>query len=337
MSTIHFLNVLEGDCNIIQHDSQRISVIDVSNADNKKDSGDEFRKKISSERRAMFQRTQVPFNKIDYKQKESPDNPIDYIKNKLRTNSIFRFIITHPDCDHIDGIKDLYDEFEVINTWDTDNTKQIDLSSSFGGYSKDDWKFYTTIRDGSSGVNRRAYLAGNEQSFFVEDDLKILCPSHALVQKANSTLGDYHDASYVLLFTPPKRNGKSWKIIFAGDSSNESWDYILNNFRTDVSNIDILFAPHHGRGSGRNFDFLKTLNPKVTLLGNASSEHLAYNCYPQTRITNNQAGYVVMDISLDNINFYVKNYEFAENFCKKRDTKTSYNSLLDAWAIGYLN
>lgn len=45
MSTIHFLNVLEGDCNIIQHDSQRISVIDVSNADNKKDSGDEIRKK----------------------------------------------------------------------------------------------------------------------------------------------------------------------------------------------------------------------------------------------------------------------------------------------------
>ncbi len=32
MSTIHFLNVLEGDCNIIQHDSGRITMMDVSNA-----------------------------------------------------------------------------------------------------------------------------------------------------------------------------------------------------------------------------------------------------------------------------------------------------------------
>lgn len=285
----------------------------------------------------MFQRTQVPYNKIDYKQKESPDNPIEYIKNKLQINSIFRFIITHPDCDHIDGIKDLYDEFEVVNTWDTNNTKKIDLNSSFGGYSKDDWKFYTTIRDGSSGINRRTYHAGDDQSFFVEDDLKILCPSQSLVQKANSTTGDYHDASYVLLYTPPKRDGKTWKIIFAGDSSNDSWEYILENFKGDVSNIDILFAPHHGRGSGRNFDFLKTLIPSVTLLGNASSDHLAYNNYPQTRITNNQAGYVIMDINADNINFYVKNYEFARNFCAKRNFVTSYNSSFEAWTIGQLS
>lgn len=34
MSVIHFLNVLEGDCNVIQHDSGRTTVIDVSNAHN---------------------------------------------------------------------------------------------------------------------------------------------------------------------------------------------------------------------------------------------------------------------------------------------------------------
>ena len=32
MSRIHFLNVKEGDCSIIQHYSGRVSVIDVSNA-----------------------------------------------------------------------------------------------------------------------------------------------------------------------------------------------------------------------------------------------------------------------------------------------------------------
>jgi hypothetical protein len=31
MSIIHFLNVLEGDCNIIQHDTARTTVIDICN------------------------------------------------------------------------------------------------------------------------------------------------------------------------------------------------------------------------------------------------------------------------------------------------------------------
>ncbi len=29
---MHFLNLLEGDCNIIEHDSGRLTMIDVSNA-----------------------------------------------------------------------------------------------------------------------------------------------------------------------------------------------------------------------------------------------------------------------------------------------------------------
>ena len=50
MAIIHFLNVLEGDCNIIQHDSGRISVVDVSNAYNKEDTPEEKAAKASRER-----------------------------------------------------------------------------------------------------------------------------------------------------------------------------------------------------------------------------------------------------------------------------------------------
>ena len=41
MATVHFLNVLDGDCNIIQHDSGRITLIDVSNAYNARDTEEE--------------------------------------------------------------------------------------------------------------------------------------------------------------------------------------------------------------------------------------------------------------------------------------------------------
>lgn len=319
MSVVHFLNVLEGDCNIIQHDSGRVSVIDVSNAYNKEDTVEEKAVNASQQRRDMHRRTQVPSDKKDYYQKLAPDNPIEYLRDQLKVSEIFRFIITHPDMDHLDGIRDLYSEFSIGNTWDTDNNKKLDLLSDFAGYNKEDWKFYTDLRDGKYTGTKRLNLYDNEEAdFWKQDNIKILAPSKELVIDANKAGGDIHDLSYVLLYTPPRKNGGHWKIIFAGDSHDSSWNYILTNYKEAVTNIDILFAPHHGRDSDRNYDFLKILNPRVTLFGNASSRHLAYTCYNPTRITNNQAGYVIMEINEEAITFLVKNYEFARDYNAKK-------------------
>lgn len=310
MSVVHFLNVLEGDCNIIQHDSGRISVIDVSNADNNIDTEAEIAKKSSRARRAMHLMT-VPVGKKNYHQKEYPDNPIDYLKNSLGVNQVFRFIITHPDMDHLDGLKDFFDTFEVLNVWDTDNKKEmVDFKS--GGYNKEDWDFYKSIRDGNA-TNRRTYFASNVNKYYDEDSIRILAPTRSLLKEANEC-GDYNDCSYVLLFTPPKKGGKQWKILFAGDSHDKTWDYILEKYNSEVSDIDVLVAPHHGRDSNRSYTFLNTLNPKMTLMGNASSKHLAYNSYTGIKITNNQAGYVILNISPERLGVYVKNQEFANDF-----------------------
>jgi competence protein ComEC len=339
MSTIHFLNVLEGDCNIIQHDSQRISVIDVSNAYDEDDSDEEKAVKSSVTRQSMKGRTGVPSNKTNYRQKENPDNPIDYLR-KLNIPSIFRFIITHPDMDHLDGIRDLYNNFKIFNTWDTENDKVIDLNHFFAGYNKEDWKFYINIRDGKySGSQRLTNYNYNNEQYWPADHLKILCPTKELASQACDTK-NYHDLSYVLLYTPPKKDGGHWKIIFAGDSEDNSWDYIIENYNDEVSNIDILFAPHHGRDSGRKYDFLETLTPSITLFGNASSAHLAYDKYPEIRITNNQAGYVILDINQDRIEILVKHEEFARNFTnnpKRNFGEPSYNSVHEAWVLGQIN
>lgn len=338
MSIIHFLNVLEGDCNIIQHDSGRVSVIDVSNAYDAVDTEEEKAVKASLTRAQMKLRTFVPAHKTNYRQKESPDNPIDYLK-RLNINQIFRFIITHPDMDHLDGIKDLYNNFGVLNTWDTNNDKHIDLNNFFAGYNKDDWKFYTDLRDERVKIGRRLtnYDYNNNQHW-PDDYLKILCPTKLLVQSGNDNKR-YHDLSYVLLYTPPKAGGGTWKILFAGDSEDNSWEYILKNYSEEVRNIDILFAPHHGRDSGRDWEFLKTLTPKVTLFGNASSAHLAYDKYPEIRLTNNQAGYIIMNITKDDINIFVKHEQFAVDFANNSKRKWPYpvyNKNFDAWFLGRL-
>ncbi len=333
MSVIHFLNVLEGDCNIIQHDTNRVTVIDVSNGYNDIDTEEEKAVKASEMRKLMLARTQVPSDKKDYQQKKIPDNPIQYLK-KLNIKNIFRFIITHPDMDHLDGIRDLYTDFDVTNTWDTDNLKYIDPNGNFAGYNKEDWEFYRKLRAGQyTGTGRKTYYATEVNEYYNQDDLKILAPTRTLVKQANDS-GNFNDSSYVLLYTPKKANGGNWKFLFAGDSEDSTWEYILANFKDEVANVDVLFAPHHGRDSGRSYEFLKTVNPKVTLFGNASSKHLAYNCYKPTRITNNQAGYVIFDISESAFTIYVKNYEFARDFCAHRSWgEPPYNAKFQAYGL----
>jgi hypothetical protein len=76
-------------------------VIDVSNAYNDIDTPEELAVKASDERKKMLERTKVPSDKKDYKQKHCPDNPITCLKENITTNDIFRFIITHPDMDHL--------------------------------------------------------------------------------------------------------------------------------------------------------------------------------------------------------------------------------------------
>lgn len=333
MAIIHFLNVLEGDCNIIQHDTGRTTVIDISNGYNDYDTAEEIAVKNSDLRKAMYERTQVPTDKKDYKQKKKPDNPIFYLKEKGIQN-IFRFIVTHPDMDHLDGIKDFFDEFSIANFWDTDNKKEISDKAGSGGYNMEDWKFYKSLRDGKiSPSTRLTYFSNNSNLYYNQDNIEILSPTPSIIKACNEK-GNWNDSSYVILYTPPKANGGNWKILFAGDSEDLTWEHIINNHAEKVKNIDVLFAPHHGRDSNRNFDFLKSLTPTITLFGNANSNHLAYNKYPETRITNNQAGYVILDISTQHISLYVKNAEFAKDFKAKRGLGIpTYNATHKAYFI----
>ena len=119
MPRVHFLNVRNGDCSIIQHVSDRISVIDVNCAFIPAEKAAAIRFSAVNEAKAW---KPVPGN---YDQKSDEDNPIEYLR-KLSVSRIFRFILTHPDMDHLGGVKALFTEFNPINFWDTANTKEIE-------------------------------------------------------------------------------------------------------------------------------------------------------------------------------------------------------------------
>jgi len=288
---LHFLNVKNGDCSIIEHSSGNKTIIDISNG-----------KDCNSSSAMSFESAFMG----NYQQKKNPDNPICYLKN-LNIKSIHRFVLTHPDMDHMDGLKTLFDNFNITNFWDTNNNKSLPIFESF--YNQDDWSFYKKLKS-STKTPKRLYLT-DENNHGEDDGLFILAPSKDIIKKANKT-EKYNELSYVILWIT---NG--FKIMISGDSENLAWEHIIQNYSSFVSDIDILLAPHHGRKSGRDFSFLDVLKPKYTLLGNAKSEHLEYQQYKKygKTITNNQAGNIILEFNTNDkdLDIYVENKKYAED------------------------
>ena len=329
MSRIHFLNVNQGDCSIIEHNSGHVSVIDVCNA---------TPTDVAVQRSAL--RTfaeQHPSVRGDFNQREHLVNPIAYLREH-NIRGIWRYILTHPDMDHMDGIKALFDEYPPVNFWDTDNNKEMDASSwATSPYNQEDWELYKALRDINprNDPKRLALLCGASGSYYNQnengdsggDGIQILAPTQQLIDDANES-GDYNDCSYVLLY----RTNSGRRIVFSGDSHDDTWEHILNTHKSDVSDIDLLIAPHHGRSSSRSYKFLDVLKPKLTLFGYARSEHLAYGPWHYRGlpiVTNNQANCMVVDISSFAMRFYVTN----EVYAKAVNTSSEYDFSVRAWFV----
>lgn len=110
--TFHFLNVKDGDCSIIEHGSGHVSVIDVCNA-RKETQLLSFLESYLLQKSAEMTAAASGARK-NYGQKAHPVNPINYLRSH-GISSIFRFVLTHPDMDHLDGIKDLFEELSPAN------------------------------------------------------------------------------------------------------------------------------------------------------------------------------------------------------------------------------
>ncbi|WP_323671830.1 hypothetical protein [Candidatus Poriferisodalis multihospitum] len=327
MPRMHFLNVKEGDCSLIEHFSGHLTVIDVCNA---RPQGTQSGYSIGSH-------IEMRGTLGNFGQKKHPVNPIEYMRNH-GMSSIFRYIQTHPDMDHMDGIRHLFDQFRPLNFWDTDNKKQLDSATwTSSPYDELDWKFYKNLRDSKPNVDPRrlTLLSGAHGKYWNESDdglggdgITVLAPTQALVDDANEKDDDYNDCSYVLLY-----HTGSNKIVFGGDSHDATWEHILSEHESRVSNIDVLIAPHHGRDSGRSYEFLDVLKPTLTFFGNAPSQHLAYGAWSSRGlpiVTNNQANCMVLDANRSPMVLYVTH----EPFAKAKNANSFYSSQFHAWYVG---
>jgi beta-lactamase superfamily II metal-dependent hydrolase len=159
---LHFLDVGDGDCTIIEFPSGRLCVIDICTKNNE---------------------THI----VDYLRRNFPGK-----------YEIFRFILTHPHQDHLHGLKEMTDAgYTITNFWHTDHDFTPDKSSDNWKEYKAHWNKYQEIV-GTKSV--RTYKQGNQVQYLIDDGIEILSPCAHMDNEAKDIEADsaIHRNNYVL-------------------------------------------------------------------------------------------------------------------------------------------
>lgn len=245
----------------------------------------------------------------------SDDNKADIvneIQEESEDKSIIRFISTHPDEDHIQGLDYLDSKIGIINFYCVDNnaTKSQETES---------FKKYKELRD-----SEKAYYIhkGCSRKWMNKSDdlrgssgINILWPDtnneHFKLALKNAEQGNSpNNISPIIKYS--LENGVT--ALWMGDLETDFLDKIKDE--VNFSEIDILFAPHHGRDSGKvPEDILKVLNPKIIIIGEAESKDLNYYSKYNT-ITQNRAKNITFECEAGQTHIYVSNGQYSVDFLK---------------------
>lgn len=253
------------------------------------------------------------------------ESVVNEIMEKKKNKDITRFISTHPDEDHIGGLKFLDDKLGICNFYCVEN-------SAIKQDESDDFKHYRQLRDGEyhyyvyKGCKRKWMNENDENDGknYGSSGINFLWPitKNENYKEAleNVTKGKgYNNISPI--FTYSLQNNVV--VMWMGDMEHSFLEKIKDE--VEWPEIDILFAPHHGRESGKvSSDVLKKLNPHIIIIGEAPSEHLNYYTGYNT-ITQNSAGDILFECQDDEIDVYISNesYAYSKDFLEDKSKKNS--------------
>lgn len=206
---------------------------------------------------------------------------------------VTRFISTHPDEDHILGLDKLDDALAILNFYCVDNaaTKE-DMTPAFSRYRQ--------LRNSGQAFSlfkgcQRKWMNLNDETR-EQSGLHCLWPDtsneHFLAALDDAEEGySPNNISPIIQYCGPGTSTALWM----GDLESAFLDAISDSVH--LPRVDVLFAPHHGRESGKiPATMLDEMSPRIVVVGEAPSQHLHY--YPgRNTITQNSAGDLVFEFA----------------------------------------
>ncbi|MGX0083934.1 hypothetical protein [Staphylococcus hominis] len=255
---------------------------------------------------------------------QNQEKILDEILKISKRKGIVRFISTHPDEDHIQGLELLNNKLNITNFYCVrNNAKKENYSISFEEYKK--------LRDS----NKAFYIKKNSQRKWMNQGdevrgsagINILWPDESNIdfKKELQKVENKESANDISAIIQYKlSNGIT--ALWLGDLTTEFMEKIEN--KVNWGEIDLLFAPHHSRKSGRvPTSILSKLNPKLIVVGEGSSKDLYYYSGYST-ITQNKSGNIVFDCVEKDIHVYVSEFNYINDHLQKRkNIAQSYEDL----------
>ncbi|MDY4231777.1 MAG: hypothetical protein SOX74_06815 [Candidatus Faecousia sp.] len=257
---------------------------------------------------------------------ENQEVIMDEITEAASGKDITRFISTHPDEDHICGLRYLDEVIGLLNFYCVENkAKKNDPSESFTHYCtlRDDKKKHYYVYKGC----KRKWMNDNDENDgknYGSSGINFLWPdtSNEDFQKALSQAKEgkaYNNLSPIFTYSL-KGN---IEVMWMGDIEHDFLEKIKD--QVNWPEVDVLFAPHHGRDSGKvSSDVLEKLKPQIIVIGEAPSKYLNYYSGYNT-ITQNSAGDIVFDCGGDKVHVYVAkdNYGYDTSFLSDENAENS--------------
>jgi beta-lactamase superfamily II metal-dependent hydrolase len=294
MLKMHFFNVGHGECTLIEHHSGRLTMVDINTsheydrntrqeiaADNSRGLGlgGGVSNPLSAAADLGLRGGGIsnPLSAAadlgllggvaaaDAAAKSELTDPIEFLRKNYPGRQLFRFILTHPDLDHMRGLKRLRETVGFANFWDVRHAKETPVFR--GDNDREEWRHYQQLRSGAFDLTPKYFTRGDEYFAFARDEnglgngdcIEILSPSDALVEACNAAEKS-NDLSFVLRFRHANR-----RIMLTGDIEEDAWNDLEAVYKGSLKS-DFLQASHHGRDSGFHESSLKLINPLAVIV-----------------------------------------------------------------------
>lgn len=191
---------------------------------------------------------------IDAAESYQSENIINYLKN-LNYQKIDYVIGTHPHTDHIGGLKDIINTFEIGKIY---MPKVVSTTKTYES-------LLMAIKDKNLKIN----TAKAGTSIIDTDALKIniLAPNNSIYTELNN----YSVVTKITYGTT--------KFLFMGDSEK----LIENEIKENVT-ADVIKIGHHGSNTSSSIDFIKKVNAKYGIISVGLNNK--YNLPKEETITN---------------------------------------------------